>query len=549
MLDRMILESSPETHHLKIYKQKKIFKKFPNLVNLNYNYYLDLWKYLDHIPERFFSVKVFEDFSNYLENQKRTDPEILAVILKEYEGSFSLAFRSLAEINALQIHDLRIESTSPSDQYALLQFCIENINPNYLKLIEATYANLILPIAAHRRLKNQKKLEGFDVYQRNKELEISDYSYIANCYRHTIRNSIAHGNIKLFDRELIYEDKASKEQRSPRKMIELFDDTVDICNGLALALKMFYIHNSDFIANKGIIKPIQIIFEELQSEIDAPGWKINGCLPSQTIINSRSQLIIFINHNIFDPLKVDYYLLRSAVFAEKFYSGYERYFFSLSSKSLPSWASFNGKELEMRRLNQMSKIEDYKGVWEEKIIFNNYRFMPTLFFRISTLLTVMKAIFPLKLKETMEDRKELLTTVRTTEIHRIRYHSVLNASVVVESNSDKQLDNLIRANCSRIASAAIKVARQRAHFNNASKYLIVGYFRIKIFARDYRIRKLENSGLMPDLLCTLEFNKTKKIKSIDIAGGIPEIIGDYRIVWNKRANIPRINLGNSNSIS
>ena len=51
---------------------------------------------------------------------------------------------------------------------------------------------------------------------------------------------------------------------------------------------------------------------------------------------------------------------------------------------------------------------------------------------------------------------------------------------------------------------------------------------------------------MPDLICTLELNKIRKIKSVDIAGGIPEIIGDYRIVWNKRANIPRINLGNSN---
>jgi len=492
MLDRMILESSPETYHLNLYKQKKIFKNFPKLVDLNSNNNLDLWKYLNHIPEKFFLFKVFEDFSNYLENQKITDPEILAFILKEYEGSLSLAFRSLAEINVLQIHDVRIGSASISDQYALLQFCIESINPNYLKLIEATYANLVLPIAAYRRLKNSKNLEGFDVFQRNKELEMSEYSYIADCYKHVIRNSIAHGNVKLFDRELIYEDKTSKEQISPRRMIDLFDDAVDICNGLALALRMFYIRNADFIAEKGVIKPIQIIFEELQSEIDAPGWKINACLPSQTLINVRSQLIILINHNLSDPLKIDYYLLRSAVFAEKFYSGYERYFFSLSSKSLPSWASFNGKELEIRRLNQMSKIEDYKGVWEEKVIFNNYRFIPNIFFRISTLLTVMKVIFPLKFKEVMEDRRELLTIVRTTEIHRIRYHSVLNASVVVESNSDKQIDDLIRANCSLIASAAIKVARQRAHFSNASKYLIVGNLRIKIFARDYRIRKLEN---------------------------------------------------------
>lgn len=220
----MILDSSPEMHELHIYRRKKICKKFPILINCNYNYFLDLWKYLDHIPEKFFSSKVFEDFFRYLQNQKETDPEILASILKEYGGSFSLAFRSLAEVNALQIHDLELKAISPSDQYSVLQFCIEYINPNYLKLIEAVYANMILPIAARRRLKQKLGMDGFDVFNRVDEIKKTEHNYIANCYNNTIRNGIAHGNVKLVDNELIYEDRNNKEQRPPREIINTFDE-------------------------------------------------------------------------------------------------------------------------------------------------------------------------------------------------------------------------------------------------------------------------------------------------------------------------------------
>ncbi len=533
----MILESSPETHELHVYKRKRICDKFPILTNCNYRYYSDFWKYIKHKPEKFFSQKVLSDFLSYLDNLKQTDPEILAIILKQYEGSFSLAFRSLAEINALQIHDSKSRATSTSDQYNLMLFCNEDINPNYLKLIEASYSNLILPIAAYRRLKQNLGMDRFDVFNRVDELNKTEFKYISQYYNNTIRNGIAHGNIKFFDRELIYEDKNKKEQRTPRDIINLFDETVDICNGLALALRIFYIQNLEFIENYSINKPTQIVLEELQSEVDAPGWKIVGCISSETQANRRRQLVIFVKHDIYDPLKIDYYLLRSAVFAEKFYPSYERYFFSLDSNSLSSWASFYGKELEKHRLKEENIIENYKGVWENKMIFYRYNKLPKFLFKISTLLTILRTNLPLKLQEIKENRNELLITVRDTEIHRNGYYSISNAIVVVEPNSDKRIDELIRDNCSRIAYVTIKEARHRQGFYNLSKFLKVGHFHIKVFSRDYRVRRLENSGLMQDFLCTLAFSIMPQIKRTDIAGGISETIKNYRIVWNKRSDI------------
>ncbi|MGC9514790.1 hypothetical protein [Methanocrinis sp.] len=536
MFGIMILESSPITHELNIYRRNRICNRFPDLVESDTNY-LDLLRYVDNIPEKFFNQSVFDGFLKYLNELKRTDSEILEIILKEYEGSFSLAFRTLAEINALTIHDFKLKATSPSDRYALMQFCIEYINPNYLKIIEAAYANLILPMAAYRRFKNHLGMEKFDVFQRVDELkQMMEYTYISNCYNNTIRNGIAHGNVRLSDDELIYEDRKRKVCRSPRDIINLFDETMDICNGLALALRIFYINNSEFINDCEIIVPNQLILEKLQSEIDAPGWSIKACIPSDTSFNKRTQLIILVKYCVNDPLKIDYHLLRSAIFAERFYPGYERYFFGLDSNSISSWASFYGTELEKRRINEENLIENYNGVYETKVIFYKYNFLPRVIFKISTFISVARVVFPLKLYEVKAGRNELLISVRSTELHNIKYSTIINAIVVIESNSDKTIRDLIKGNCNKIAHAAIKEARRSSHILKISKYLIVGRLYIKIFVNDYRTRKLDNSGLIPDLLCTLEINKLDHIRRVDIAGGIPEIVGNYRIVWNKRAD-------------
>ena len=207
----------------------------------------------------------------------------------------------------------------------------------------------------------------------------------------------------------------------------------------------------------------------IHSSMKAIGEVENG---AETILDAFTQylnegLLIFPTHtwatineknNIFDPLKIDYYLLRSAVFAEMFYPGYERYFFKLSSESLPSWASFHGKELEMRRLNNISRIEDYIGVWEQKVIFSKYSYLPRIIFKISTFVTVMKSIIPLEVKKTMENIKELVIAVRVTKMHRTKYYSVLRASVIVEANSEKPLEDLIRANCTLIALSLIHIS-------------------------------------------------------------------------------------------
>lgn len=322
------------------------------------------------------------------------------------------------------------------------------------------------------------------------------------------------------------------------EVINLFDHMVDTCNGLALGFQLYYFTNLGFLEKHKINVPFSLMVEELRAQTEAPGWKIMGCLESKTIDN-KTQLIIFTKNRFLDGLKLHYHVFRSAILAERFALGYERYFFRLDSKySLLGWAGFNGSELKRLRTKNDTDLQDYSTALENGLIFFNPKFkLPRFIFKISTLLSAAKIIIPIKWIEFKETHYPLFICPRDIRIHRNKFHSVINGSVAVKPNSSVSIDDLIRAHCSSILRKTIRTARKRAKITNISKYLRLGYLRIGIFSEDFRIRKLRNSGLIPELLCTIEFKRLQRIRTIDITGGIPETIRKFRIVWNRNAKI------------
>jgi hypothetical protein len=476
-----------------------------------------------------------ENIHKFLENIKENDPITLVKILKDYDRLLFLAFKSLDEINSLKFHDMEL----PSDEYDLMQFFDNYIHPAYLKLTEGVYANLILPISAYHRMKRNKKLEGFEVYNRVEELKSTQYEYLSDAYNKTVRNAIAHGNVIYKQRDIIYEDKEGKPiTLSSGDIINLFDNMLDICNGLSLGFCLFCFTSLKFLEKHGIDIPPPIMIEELRAETDAPDWEIKGCLESETLDN-RSQLNIFTRNWFFDGLKLNYHVFRSAILAERFAPGYKRYFFRLDSKySLLCWAGFDGSELNRLRTQNDSKLQDYANVLENGQIFFNPKIkLPRFVFRISTLLSVMKIIIPIKWREFKETRLPLFIDPRNTRIHRNKFHSVINGGVIIKPNLSVPIDELIRTYCSYIVKNTVKTARKRARITDISKYLRLGYLRISVYSEDFRIRKLRSSGLIPELLCTIEFKRLRRIHTIDIIGGKPETVKRFRIVWNKNAKI------------
>jgi hypothetical protein len=532
--EKMIFESYPLTEELHKHKRKKICLKFPVLNNCSHDFYLSLWKYLSNIPERFYSEKASEDIFAFLESLKGKDVAILEEILKESDR-LSLAFKSLNEVNKLEFHDIDLPWFEPQ---RLMKFYEDHLHPAYLKLVEGVYADLIFPISGYQLIKQGGNLEGFYVFNRVEELKNTQYEYLTKPYNNIVRNGIAHGKVIYKQGDIKYEDrKGNSVTLLYREFINLFDNLLDICNGLSLGLRLFYFTNIDFIEKHHINIPRQIMIEELTEETNAPAWEINECLEGETVDN-RSQLNIYVKNRVLDPLAYQYHAFRSAILAEKLVPGYDIYFIILDSAYFKfGLIAFNGLKLKILRTKSNYSLQDYAEALENRILLIEPKIkLPRLFYKIITLLSSFKIIVPLKLEESKGTPK-LVVDPRYTEIHRSGHHSVGKGKVIIKIDSNEPIDDLIRTNCDYIVKETVMSARKRTKMTDVSKYLPLGYLLMHVYSEDFRIRKLKNSGLIPELLCTIEFKRLKRIRTIDIAGGKPEIIKGFRIVWNKNAKI------------
>ena len=91
--------------------------------------------------------------------------------------------------------------------------------------------------------------------------------------------------------------------------------------------------------------------------------------------------------------------------------------------------------------------------------------------------------------------------------------------------------------CKKIVNKAIKKAKATVKGPRYLKYAKVGYIRIKVFVKDFRRRRFANSGLIPELACTVGYQRLKRIKTPDITGGTVEYINNIKVVWNPKTTI------------
>jgi len=383
-------------------------------------------------------------------------------------------------------------------------------------------------LALFSRMDHGKGTTGLDIFNTVEEIKKSDFSELADLYRNTVRNGIAHGGISYVENQIRYHDKVNEEVLTNRDILRLVDDLADVCNGMALALKTFIF--SHF--NDGYPVPKQILLEQLQAETDTPWWHILGCTPSR--FTSQNQLILYARPNSRDYLKVAYSVLLSGVLAERFAPGYDRYFFSLrSQKALPGWAAFDGKQLLEIRNKGDETLTDYQGALENNLIFYTPRTkLPRVLGMLDTLIHSFRIHWPLFLSDMRERLGRPDIRVRTSSMHCTGWGTVLKGSVLVLPTRGALSQDLLRNNCRGIISAALSNARRDCSLTSMVRYLPLRYARIAVFARNYRRRRLLNFGLGADLVATVQVKRITRIQAPDIYGSQIETRGRYRIAWN-----------------
>lgn len=528
----MVLEECPTTRAINKYWKEKILDSFPILQTAVDDKFLSLKEYLLRRPQKFYNNQVYNDFLIYLNDFYSSNPDWLIKIYGDLEYELNNAIRSLNDINEENIHDIFV----PNDNIETIRFIENFIHFNYLRLIEAVYHKFILFIAYRNRLLRNKSVDGLDIYNCVEEIKTTEFNYVTFCYNNTIRNGIAHGGITYKESNTIYKDKKNNQHEiRTNNIIRMFDDLIDICNGFALAFKLFIILKRDFINSYNLIIPKQFLIQELKAQADAPKWKVVDCLEN-VILDGRKQLNIFTENSLLHIEEVNYYAFRTAVIAEFFASGFDRYFFSLHSKySLPGWAGFDGKILKREREKNCNDLKGYDGVLEEKLLFFIPRIkVPKPIRKFLNFIIIAKSEIPLEFHKSTNYIFKRKYELRETKPFRRGLSIIINdPSVYIYPEYSKNIVELIRNNYKKITRYTIRKSKNELK-SKWSRLLRTKYIRVTIYDTDLRKRHLRGSGLIDNLVCSITVNRSSKIKTIDFIGGKLEKRGKYRIVWNSK---------------
>lgn len=522
------IEGNPFNQYENSYRLNLIeehFAKFLDSTTRNENF-LPLWKYIDNSPEKFYSEKAFNDFYNFLNDLLKNNKPKLIQLLKLYERDLNTAFVRLQEINQLDWHDNKIKSNDK--EYEFVLFIENEINPTFLKLIEAVFSNLIAIIGANELLNNNKKLEGFNLHNRLDILTKTPFKYLVFDNLKVYRNAIAHGSYFHNSCTTIYKDKNDTVEVEHPYILAKIDTLIDYCNGLALALSMFFFEHTDLLTVNYVKLPDPLLIEQLKCFANCSTWKINACLK----FSYDNQLHIYIDNNLINPWHVNYFTLYTAKLLGRFAPNYERYFISLNSKYSKcsvGWAIFDGKKLSKISKSKLNKIENYyEALEQDKMIF----FVPKIsiapiFFTIFNFIKIAEAHFKVR-ANVFKYCVFRNVKVRYTRAHYNGMHLIIHSRVVIEDGED--IEDYVRQNIHKIVKKAIKETRKKKFIH---KFSPLGYIQVSLYRKDARKRTLLNSGLVKELIGTATIKNLKRMQVPDIYGGTLEIRKNIRLVWNK----------------
>lgn len=474
---------------------------------------LALASYLDRRPLRYFSEEVRREFGTWM-----AQPDRMSAVTAEFraeEAHINRGLRTLDEINAQEWHEV-LENREPEQMVLLDRF----IHPAYLRLTEGVLFSFLFGAAKASRVLRGKSVQGLDVFNVIEELKDRGLSLTCSVYDNVLRNAIAHGAIDYEAHSINYIDRSGSREFSFRETIRAADDLLDACNGLALALKLFFSTSIASTTNW----PREVLLQELQSATSTPWWTIRACLVSEP--TTASQLNVYAESQSRDNRKILYSAIQTGVLAERLAPGHSRYFVSIrGAGNQLGWTVLDGAKLALLRQQGANDISQFVPALEKDLGFFLFRRgIPGALTYIDTLITSLRVTAPYARRAYYRSLGRPDVFVRDVESHTDPY-LVRKGWVVVPSPSVRA----IRDHCNFILR---RVAAEVRHRNRLRSLRPLGVAIVSVFASDLRLRRLKSYGLGPDLVCTLSQYGDRRKKIIDIFGSRVEVHKNVRIAWN-----------------
>ena len=515
---------SPLTRAINDRDRVRLESSFPDLSGTLRERSLALRCYLRKRPECYFDVRAQKYYLDWLKSRDERDRLALQSHLLGIAHSLNQALLFLREINAESWHDRMFGS---GDDVELLRFVDKTVHPTYLRLAEAVLIPLLKPLAFFSRLDRGKSTEGLSAHAVTLELGVTAAAELIEAHDHVIRNAIAHGGITYLQNDIRYRDDRGNERTlGPREVVGLCDDLLDVCNGLAAGLKIFFITTPD----AGYVSLRELSLEELQEETRAPWWNVEACVESE--LGTDKQLIVYASLTRRDWRKIQWSAVQTGIMAHEFAPGYDRYFLSLHSPGAAAgWAVFDGNRLHELRASGANDLGDYAGAIQSLYLHRRkHRFVLS---KVETLLDSLWLHWPDTKEEIRKARAIPAITCRNVTLHRNSWGCVLQGQLVIDGLEGAAAQDRVRAHRRRIKKTGLRTARRSTPRLSPLRFLPVGYMRLSIFDKDFRRRRLSGFGLGRNLVCTLQLQRIRRIRSPDIFGSTVETARKWRIAWNK----------------
>ena len=507
-------------------KREEILANFSKL-DSSTRHILSLENYISSYPEKFFSSEAFDVYYNFLMRLKVDNPVQLSEILIERETGLSQAVKILDEINKKDFHNVSL----PKD-YNLILFIDKYIHFDILKLWESPFYEFLYVVALVSRENRGKGVDGLDLYNVSEELDkldskFGDFKQYQSLYNKVIRNSIGHGKVEFLDGRILYKDKREEYDINTDKIIELFDDLVDVLNGFCLALRLFYLSNSDFCKSYEVNVPNSILLNELMKAGCVLSWDIKACLDST--VNSKKRLNIFIETTLTEATILRMNIFYTGILAGELTQNYSEIALHMNNNGKSGLAMFDAEKLRtINKENSDFALENYREAYlldMELLYFANFK-QNKLFKKIATFWHIGKSISSLFILKP----KRLFNIIKTN-IHSKKWYSVVEGSISINDENIEDIDNFILDNYKFLVKSVVNEAKRNCGYLTILKYLPAKFITVTVFKSDIRRREWRLSKLVDKKVCFIQMNSMWTIKIPDYYKEKVKRFGNYKIIW------------------
>jgi len=511
------------------FRRERAIGAFPELADCGHELFAFMSAYADQLPWSTFDRTAKEHYLGFLRAVATERPTFLSGFLRDNHGAIEITFRTLETINRTFPHD---RDWTKFRDIGLLRTIHDEVHPVYLQLCEGVLKLLLTIVAVPRRLKRGEPTENLSPNDLAAEARDAGI-HALGCFDPTMRNAIAHGSVAFgIDRiEYInrYRGKTRSRVNVPHETLKLAEELLDVCNGMAAALRIFVLLDRALLFSQNTELPPALVFPEVETQLGTSGWHVDDYLELRYPDGSR-ELNLFSRTTYLDDHKTSLSIIRTANLAAALMPGFDRYYVRLDRRGLTAgWGLFDGAKVR-ELLNQGI---DYGPAYLAATQPLGFVVFPALGkLRIPARLRIFGSIAEVARTGWIARHRERDIEVRHAEIVGKRTYSVVTAHVVLHQRDLEKAVGLTLLKLRRILHIAVRGARRLPVGSWWVRHLPVGYLQVYVFSEDRRRRELLSGEWGPNLLCRL----LRKTRGLIPVGAPPDVVtqmeGDIRIDWN-----------------